>query len=78
MSKEWQSKFNEEWKKQVDLALENSEHHIGKVMYNSKTKHIGPVQRLVYSNNKVIYYHGNNPCQAEDLVVPVKRRQLNG
>ena len=46
-------------------------------MYNEKTKHCGPIQRLAYSNNKVIYYHGNNPCRSEDLVVPVKRRILS-
>lgn len=73
---DWNKKFNEVWKIQVDLALKNSKYKVGEMFYNEKTKHYGPIQRLAYSNNKVIYYHGNNPCNEDELTKPVKRRKL--
>ena len=60
-------------------AMDNSLFKVGNLARNIKTGHIGPIQRITYSMDKVQYYHGNNPCRDEDLefFVMYKRRTLS-
>ena len=67
----------DEYIKRAYMEIENSKHKVGDILYNKKTKWTGPIQRISHSM-RVTYYHGNNPCNSDDLVELTERRSLSG